>query len=111
MPITGEYHVLNSLVDIPGVGPQTRYSGNDLTPAKRAELENFAKAGNPVVVANGIADRTGELPAVKLEGKASATVNSDGTVKLNVVPSVPMPSDVKLTYQWTSKDVTGNITS
>ncbi|MEG1191555.1 MAG: hypothetical protein RSD48_09005, partial [Oscillospiraceae bacterium] len=47
--VTGKsYYALRTIS-----APKTRYSGNDLTPAKRTELENFAKAGNPVVVANG----------------------------------------------------------
>lgn len=73
-----------------------RYSGNDLTPSKQAELIEFANAGLPVVVSGTLVSGSGSREASTL----SVTLTSSDST-LTAVPTLsPQIQGVQFSYQW-----------
>lgn len=73
-----------------------RYSGNDLTPRKRAELLEFAAAGLPVVVSDKLTAGSGAREA----GTLTVTLTENGS-RLTAVPALTTAiPGVQYSYQW-----------
>ena len=90
----------------------TRYSGNDLTPTKRDELKEFAKAKMPIVVSSELVtgDGTTETTNHRLTVKLTAIGNNRIKAEPVLDPAIS-PADYTVTYKWEGKDANGyNIT-
>lgn len=78
-----------------------RLSGNDITETKVRELENFAAAGHPVIVADNLMS---EVPALTADFTFTAQILKSGdTLTASYSPST-LPSGLTASYQWFKDD-------
>ncbi len=99
----------------------TRFPGNDITPAKLADLQAFADAGFPIIIDdNLISAVTGVENVEEQEIDIKITYNFDDngtTTNIDdihqLLVSQPLLSDyypLSISYQWQVKDAEGNFT-
>ncbi len=99
----------------------TRFSGNDITPAKLAELQAFAQAGFPIIIDDNLISAVTGVESVAAQevdikinynfDDNNTTTNIDDIHQLLV--SQPLITDyypLSISYQWQVMDVDGNFT-
>ncbi len=95
---SSSYHKINSAAQ------KTRYPGNDISPAKLAELNRYVSEGHPVIISSGLTTEGGHAATSAVTFTANLSSGTPGFNRINLTASAvattgTLPTSTPI-YQW-----------